>query len=342
MNAVVTGATGFLGSYLTRALIRRGDSVRILARSAKRAEALHAQGAQVHVGDLGEPGSIQGIAEGVDVVFHLARSATAAPAEVFDRIDVQGTHQLLIEAQRAGVGRFVYVGTLAGYPPSRERDAAVIDEQSPVDDTGLLGNYVRAKARAEAAVRAAHKRGGIEGVIVRLGLVCGVGASVLPPHVCQSVARNWVVLFGDGGVPLPLTYIDNAVDALILAATVPDATGESFNIVDDDVLTQQEYLALLRQSTGGRPRVLRLPSISYYALGLAAEITAATFKKEPTTNRHRIKTRLARVRWDCTKARRLLQWRPRVSLRDGLTDVFRTYATYGNEGRVNQWQDRDR
>ena len=66
---------------------------------------------------------------------------------------------------------------------------------------------------------AAHKRGGIETVIVRLGLVCGVGTSVLPAHVCQLLARDWVVLFGDGSVPLPLTYIDNAVDALILAAT---------------------------------------------------------------------------------------------------------------------------
>jgi len=326
MKAVVTGATGFLGSYLTRALIRRGDSVRILARTAERGAALHAAGAEVRLGDLGEPGSIQGIAEGMDVVFHLARSATSASAEVFERIDVQGTEQMLIEAERAGVRRFVYVGTLAGYPPARERDDAIIDEQSPFDDTGLLGNYVRAKARAEAAVLAAHKRGGVDGVIVRLGFVCGVGASVLPAHVCQSFARNWVILFGDGGVPLPLTYIDNAVDALVLAATVPNATGESFNIVDDDVLTQEEYLALLRQTTGGRPRVLRLPTISHYALGLVSEIAAAAFKKEPTTNRYRIRTRLARVRWDCAKARCMLRWRPGVPLRDGLNNIFGAYA----------------
>lgn len=326
MKALVTGATGFLGSYLTRALILRGDSVRILARTAERGAALRAAGAEVRLGDLGEPASIQGIAEGTDVVFHLARSATSAPAEVFDRIDVQGTEQMLIEARRAGVRRFVYVGTLAGYPLARERDDALIDERSPFDDTGLLGNYVRAKARAEAAVLAAHERGGIEGVIVRLGLVCGVGASVLPPHVCQSLARNWVILFGDGSVPLPLVYIDNAVDALILAATVPGAAGESFNIVDDDVLTQQEYLALLRQSTGGKPRVLRLPTISYYALGLVSEIVAAAFKKEPTTNRYRIQTRLARVRWDCAKARCMLRWRPGVPLRDGLNNIFGAYA----------------
>lgn len=325
MKALVIGATGFVGSYLTQALIRRGDSVRILARTPARATALQAAGAEVRLGDLGQTGSLQGTAEGIDVVFHLA-SAIAASAEVFEQIDVRGTEHMLIEAQRAGVRRFIYVGTLAGYPLARQSAGAVIDERSAFDDTGLLGNYARAKARAEALVSAANKRGGIETVIVRLGLVCGVGASVLPAHVCQLLARDWVVLFGDGSVPLPLTYIDNAVDALILAATTHGVAGESFNIVDDDVMNQREYLALLRRVGAGKPRILHLPIVAYYALGLVSEMAAAARKKEPTTNRYRIKTRLAHVRWDCNKAKHMLQWRPRVPLRDGLTRVFREHA----------------
>jgi nucleoside-diphosphate-sugar epimerase len=327
MKALVSGATGFVGSYLTRALLRRGHGVRILARTTDRAAALQAAGADVRLGDVGEPGSLRGIAEGIDVLFHLVRSPTSASEEVFDRIDVRGTEHLLSEAKRAGVRRFVYVGTLAGYPLAQQRDGAVIDERSQFDDSGLMGNYVRAKARAEAVVMSANTAGGIETVIVRLGLVCGVGASVLPAHVCLPVSRDRVILFGDGSVPLPLTYIDNAIDALILAATVPGVAGESFNIVDDEVLTQREYLDLLRQTAGGRPQVLRLPKISYYALGLASEMAAAARKKEPTTNRYRIKTRLARVRWDCNKAKHMLQWRPRVPLRDGLRTIFRQHAS---------------
>ena len=327
MKALVTGATGFVGAYLARALLGRGHGVRILARAAERAAALQAAGADVRLGDVGEPGSLRGIAEGIDVLFHLVRSPTSASEEVFDRIDVRGTEHLLSEAKRAGVRRFVYVGTLAGYPLAQQRDGAVIDERSQFDDSGLMGNYVRAKARAEAVVMSANTAAGIETVIVRLGLVCGVGASVLPAHVCLPVSRDRVILFGDGSVPLPLTYIDNAIDALILAATVPGVAGESFNIVDDEVLTQREYLDLLRQTAGGRPQVLRLPKISYYALGLASEMAAAARKKEPTTNRYRIKTRLARVRWDCNKAKHMLQWRPRVPLRDGLRTIFRQHAS---------------
>jgi nucleoside-diphosphate-sugar epimerase len=330
MRALVTGATGFVGGYLVRALIARGDSVRVLSRTAGRAAALAAAGAEIRLGDVADANAIAGAADGIDALFHLVRSPTSASKAEFERVDVQGTENMLREARRAGVRRFIYVGTLAGYPPTERGDAA-IDENTAFDDSGLLGNYVQAKARAEALVVAAGARdaGGpsrLEPVIVRLGLVCGVGSGVFPAHVCQPVSRDRVILFGDGSVPLPLVYIDNAVDALILAATALGLAGESFNIVDEEVLTQGEYLALLRRITGGHPQVVRLPQLTYYALGWVSELAAAARGKEPATNRYRIKTRLAHVRWDCTKARTRLGWRPRVPLRAGLKTTFEKYA----------------
>ena len=331
MRTLVTGATGFIGSHLVRALLQRGDAVRMLVRTPDKTEPLRALGAEVLRGDLGEPHSLAGITSGADVVFHLG-SAITGSADVFERVDVQGTSTLLSEAERAGVRRFVYVGTLSGYPLAAKGDGAVIDEQCPFDQTGLLGAYARAKSRCEEMVLAANARGKMEAVIVRLGLVCGFGASVFPPHVCKVISANRVILFGNGSVPLPLTLIDNAVDALILAATVPRIGGESFNIVDDDVLTQREYLELLRQCSGGTPHVLRLPRAAYFALGVVAEITAAARNKEPETNRYRIRTRLTHVRWDCSKAARMLNWRPRVRLREGLAESFRKLGTHGSHG----------
>ena len=327
MKALITGATGFVGSHLARTLLQRGDSVRILARTDAKAESLRSAGSEVRLGDLTDPGSLHGLAEDVEIVFHLGSAMSGSgSAEQFDRVDVQGTERLLAEAERAGVRRFVYAGTLAGYPLAQKGDGAVIDERCGFDDTGLLGNYARAKARAEASVLAANGRGRIEGVIVRLGLVCGIGASVLPGHVCRAVTRNLVVVFGDGSIPLPLTFVDNAIDALILGATVPGIAGESFNIVDDDVLTQRDYLALFRQTSGAAPRVIRMPRMAYYAMGLLSEVAAAARHKEPATNRYRVRTRLMRVRWDCSKAHRLLRWQPRVPLRVGLAGVFRAYG----------------
>ncbi len=339
IKALVTGATGFIGSHLVRELLRRGDSVRILARSATKAAPLGAAGAQVIVADLGEPFSFTEALAGIDTVFHLV-SAIRAPRATFERVDLRGTERLLDAAERAGVKRFVYPGTLSSYDLAHVRSGAVIDERSPDDQTGLLGPYAQAKARAEAAVLAAHRRGRLDAVIVRLGLTCGTGASVFPAHVGQRIG-SLLVMFGNGNLPLPLVLVDNAVDALILAATTPAIGGESFNIVDDEVLTQNEYLALLKESmgsiaagsiaAGSIARVLKLPRLAYYALGALNAGAAAARGKEPATTPYRVRTRLRSVRWDCSKAHRLLHWQSRVPLREGLRRAFRELATAGRD-----------
>ncbi len=325
MRALVTGATGFIGSHLVRTLLRRGDSVRVLARSAAKAAPLGTAGAQIIVADLGEPFSLTEALAGIDTVFHLV-SAIRAPRATFERVDVRGTERLLEAAERAGIKRFVYPGTLASYDLAHVRSGTVIDERSPFDQTGLLGPYAQAKAHAEKAVLAAHRRGRLEAVIVRLGLTCGAGTSLFPAHVGQRVGGRLLVMFGNGKLPLPLVLVDNAVDALVLAATTPAAGGESFNIVDDEVLTQDEYLALIKESSGSIPRVLKLPRFAYYALGALNASAAAARGKEPATTPYRVRTRLRSVRWDCSKAHRLLQWQSRVPLREGLRRAFREVA----------------
>jgi nucleoside-diphosphate-sugar epimerase len=326
MKVLVTGATGFVGSHLVRALLARGDSVRILARDSAKAEGLAAAGAEVRSGDLGSPDGLTGLADGIDTVFHLG-SAMYGSAELFERVDVRGTDWILSEAERARVGRVVYVGTVSCYPLAQMKDGAIIDERCKFDETGKLGHYAKAKTRAEAAVLAADKRGIIEGVIVRLGLVCGVGTSLFPPHIGQMVGGKRLLMFGDGSIPLPLTYIDNAVDALILGGTVSGIRGESFNILDDDVLTQRQYVSMLRNFTGGGPKVIRLPRLAYYGIATLSELAAMARGKEASTNRYRVKTRLRKIRWNCSKAKQLLKWRPRVPLREGLRRVFRAYAS---------------
>jgi nucleoside-diphosphate-sugar epimerase len=325
VKVLVTGATGFVGSYLVRSLLQRGHRVRILARSPERAAPLRDAGAEVCLGDLGIPSTLEGIASDTDAVFHLG-SVIRGSNVAFERVDFEGTERLLAETRRAGARRYIYASTLAGYPPNEKRGNCVIDEGCPLDNTGLLGNYARTKARCEKAILAANDLKIPERVVLRLGLVCGVGANVYPSHVCKVVGRDRVILFGDGGVPLPLTAVDNAVDALILAATEPNIGGETFNIVDDDVLTQLEYLRLLQSCNDGLPHVLRLPVSAYYTLGLLSEMLATARHEEPETTRYRIRGRLTRVAWDCSKAKHMLHWRPRISLREALESSFRKHA----------------
>lgn len=325
MKALVTGATGFIGTHLVRALLARGDSVHVLARNAGRAAPLRAAGAAVVMADLGEPDTLKGIAEGIDVVFHLG-SAISGPDAVFERVDIVGTDRLLEESERAGVRRLIFAGTLAAYPLSRLGDGTVVDEHCALDNSGLLGNYARAKARAESAIMEVHRRGKLECVILRLGLVCGPGAPIFPAHVGRAVRGNTLLMFGDGSIPLPLVLVDNVVDAFLQAASLPGVSGQIFNIVDEEVLTQREYLQLYGEATGNKPRVVKLPRLAYYALGAATELLAAIRHHEAATTRYRVRARLKRVRWDCSKAHGLLQWRSRVPLRVGLMSTFRATA----------------
>ena len=326
MRVLVTGATGFIGSELVLALLRRGDDVRIFARSAARAAPLVQAGAQLIVGDLGEPHSLKGACSGREVVFHLA-SAMSGPEAAFRRVDIEGTCALISEATRAGVRRLVYPGTLSSFDTAHVRDGASLDEASPFDGSGRLGPYARAKAQAEEIVLAANKRGKLEGVIVRLGLTCGKSAAVFPPHVGRLVRPNLLLLFGDGTVPLPLVMIENAVEALILAATVAGIGGESFNIVDGESLTQADYIALYRGETGAALRVVRAPRLAYYALGAATALAARLRAKEPAITPYRVRARLRAVHWNCSKAERGLQWRSRVPLRVGLAAAFQSART---------------
>ena len=326
MRALVTGATGFIGRRLVRSLLTRGDSVRILARTEERAALFGGTGAQIVLGDLGEPDGLRDLARDIDVVFHLATVMKGSDAQ-FERVDVRGTEWLLQEAARQSVRRIVFASTLSAYPLASRPHGAVIDEQCELDESGRLGNYARSKVRAERAVLAAQRAGGPEGVIVRLGWTCGIGAAVLPSQVCRVVGPNLMLVFGSGNIPLPLTLIDNAIDALQLAATVPGIGGESFNIVDDEELTQRQYLQLYRQATGKVLRIVTLPRATYYLLGAASELAAALRGKEAATTRYRVRNRLRRVRWDSSKAHRVLGWQARVPLRAGLTEIFRSHAS---------------
>jgi len=321
MRVLVTGATGFIGSELVRTLLRRGDEVRILARSAVRAAPLVAAGAELLVGDIADPRSLEQSCSGCEVVFHLA-SAIRGSEAAFRRVDIDGTRRLIAEAERAGVRRFVFAGSLSSYDVTQVRDGAWLDEANPFDRTGRLGHYARAKAEAEALVLEANKRGALEGVIVRLGLTCGKGADPFPPHVGRLVRPNLLVLFGDGSIPLPLVLLENAVEAIILAATAPGVAGEAFNIVDSESICQADYVQLYRRVTSAPLRVVRVPRFAYYALGAATALAARLRSKEPAITPYRVRARLRSVRWNCSKAERRLQWRSRVPLMTGLAAEF--------------------
>lgn len=330
--ALVTGATGFIGTHLVRTLAERGIRVRALARDPVKAKRLLAPNVEVMIGDFGDPDVISGLAEGVDTIFHLASVMVGTPDE-FQRVDLDGTRRLLEEAKRAGVRRFVYTSTLGVYPFGDLRDGAMVSHATPVDESDRIGPYSAAKIRVERMLMEATRQGEIEAVVVRPGLVFGPGTTPYLthlPHVGTKRGDRYFV-YGDGKVPLALTYVGNVVDALLLCATVPEAVGETFLLVDDDIPNQREFVGRLARLTGKPLEVRAIPRAAVSLLGFGVESAFRMQGKKPKTTRRLLVGKSHKFRFDASHAKRVLGWEPRISWQEGLRQNVRWWERAGDD-----------
>jgi UDP-glucose 4-epimerase len=235
---LVTGGAGFIGSHIARALIKRGDRVRVLDNlcTGNRTN-LAAVGKQVEFveGDLVDPAAVARAVEGVEVVFHQAALASV-PRSVDAPLDtnaacVTGTVTLLDGARRAGVRRVVYAGSSAAYG----------DQPTPVKHERLmpmpLSPYAAAKVACELYCQAFTSSYGLETVTLRYFNVFGPGqdpkgqyAAVIPKFIIEILAGGRPTIFGDGKQSRDFTYIDNVVQGNLLAADAPAAVGKTINV----------------------------------------------------------------------------------------------------------------
>ena len=133
--------------------------------------------------------------------------------------------------------------------------------------------------------------------------------------VARNVRGNWVVL-GDGKLELPLVYIDDVVDAIAAAIDKKLTGGEVIHLIDPEHLTQQEVLDL----AGDKKRVVRVPRRLVFALGKLSEIVRLAGKQSPIGT-YRLESALARLHYESDLAKKLLDWRPRVGVREGIRRV---------------------
>ncbi len=330
-TCLVTGSSGFVGSALVARLLRDGNSVRVLARSAEEAEALRTQhaGAEPHVSSLGDPNAIANAADGVDVLYHCAaENSRSVPYRALSWINVAGTENVLNAARAASVRRLVHVScadvTLINRDRMNWKETRQLEEL-PLDAV------CRTKQLAEE-IALAGGGGVLEVVALRPAWVWGPGDRRTLPALCREAARGRVALCGSGENLVPTTYIENLVAALLLAATVPGISGCAFHVVDGDTLDAREFLGQLCAALG-----LRAPARSLYALSyLAAWVRERTGL--PGHCRADVVRRGRSSLFDAVAATRELGYTPKITVEEGMRAVAAWAAQVGGPSAIAAMQ----
>ena len=325
MRVLLTGGSGFLGSFTAEQLAVDGHVVRALVRPRSDKQVLEKlPRVEFAAGAIEDAASLLPACEGVDAVVHVAGIVKARRPEDFFQVNAEGTKNLLEAAIRKGVGRFVYVSSLAAVGPSAD-GTPVGDDAEPRPVT----NYGRSKLEAERAVLAAKDK--LHVTVLRPPLIYG-------PRDRETLAfftsvRNGVLpMTGDGTNTLSVVYVEDCAAAVVRvlhAQGVP--SGRSYFVDDGSVYVWRDALEEIETALGRRALVrFGMP------LGVVKVAAAATQLWGKMTNTAQMLTldkvnELTQPHWVCSGAgaRRELGWEPRVQWAQGVQEAVKWYRAEG-------------
>jgi len=327
VKVLVTGGTGFVGSQIVAALVRRGETVRVLHRASSNLIMVDGLPVEHFLGDVLEPDAVARAVAGCDLVFHVAAVASywRSQREQVYRVNVEGTRIVMEACRAAGVPRVVHTSSVAaiGIP----RDGRPADENATFDAFSATFAYADSKHRAEAVVLQAVARG-LPAVIVNPGAVYGAGDhNLISGSMVLELARRSVPLVPDGG----LCVVD--VDAVVqghLAAAKRGRIGERY-ILGGENLTLLEIATEICAVVGRRAPRVTVPAWTLPPAALAVDAFNRLGLGPPVVSGEQIRMAGLRVFYDTTKAVRELDY-PLLPFRGA---VEKTYRWYQENGYLN-------
>jgi nucleoside-diphosphate-sugar epimerase len=328
---LVTGANGFIGSHVVRALLAYGfKRVRCLARSTSTsgnleniAGELGRSSLDIIRGNLLSPETCRIAADGVSIIYHLAAGVEKSYPGCYLNSVITTRNLLDAATKEPALKRFVNVSSIAVYSNERIRRGGVLNESSDIEDNlaDRYEPYVYGKAKQDEIVLEYAHRHNLPYVIVRPGVVFGPGKA----KITDRVGSDTFGIFLHKGLSnrIPLTYVDNCAEAVVLAGLKKGIDGQVFNIVDDDLPTSREFLRFYKRN------VRRFMSIPVpYPVWLAFCTLWEKYSRwsggqlPPAFN-----CRACAIYWKGNtypneKAKAMLGWRPKIAMRESLKRFF--------------------
>lgn len=325
MKILVTGSTGFIGSYFIPMLLHQGHTVKLLVQNEEKARKLFGNTCDYHIGDITDRSSLKGCCDGIDIVFHLvAKSGNDLPTkenfEIFRKINVEGTENIIAEC--TNVKKFIYVSSTA---------AMGLVKENPISEKSKCNPelpYQVSKYEAENLIRKKCKDN-FPGIIVRPSKVYGVNeTNYTYLTLAKLVKKGFFLKIGNGHNYTSNIYVHDF--ARFLVCLVDNGRiGETYIVSSDKSIDFIESGKIIADELGIQLRVVK---ISPYIMLMASSILERIFTilgRKPVVTRRNIQMTLQDRVYDVSKVKREVGFTPEVSMEEGIRKVIRWYKKKG-------------
>ena len=323
---LVTGGTGFVGGAVAQRLRSDNCTVRTLVRRNSDTAALTAAGCELCYGDITDAASVREAMQGVDAVVHCAAFARDwGPRETFVQVNVEGSRHIFDAALQSEVKRVVHFSTADVF--GVYRDGRVIDDSFPLKETGF--QYCDTKAEAERLAFAYAQDRGLPVAVIRPNWIYGPGDRTFFPELIDAMRIHQMAFLGSSRNTIPLCYIDNLVDAVVLVLTRDEAVGQGYIVGDGAVISWRELTDLLADQLN-LPRVkLTIPFPLAKVVAALAETLAKATKstKRPALTCYELEIGCRDLHYSNNKICRDLGFSPRVMPEEGLATTIEWLKT---------------
>lgn len=328
-TALVTGATGLVGSHIVERLLRDGWAVRGLARSDSSGDVLQGMGAEAVRGDVTDRAALTAASRGVDVIFHTAAAITQRGGwESYRALNVEGTRAIIDTAEASGA-KLLHLSSVAVYGST----GRYLSSERTHEDTALgplpdRAFYARSKRESEAMVMAAHRAGRIWATAVRPDVIYGPRDRQFVPRMARAVNGGVMPLIGGGNSTLAIVHAANVADGALLAAMSPAAGGRVYNLTNDHDVTVREFFELGARGLGRRIRFVPIPvRAAKWGLKAFKVVDRVALEGKFAVALDGSLSFLSRDNpFTSDRARQELGWSPPVHPETGIPEAFRWWA----------------
>jgi predicted dehydrogenase/nucleoside-diphosphate-sugar epimerase len=312
-KVLVTGASGYVGTAVVKALVESGYYVRALTRPTSKTAALEQLGVEVFLGDIRRLEDVQSASSGMDVIVHAAAGMKGSAEAMVDTC-VRGTQNVADAAAEQGVSRIIYIGSFSVYNFNDLKNGECITEDSSLEDKPeTRGAYTLGKTRAEHLALAHMGDSAPAWTILRPSLLVGNGRDILAP--VGSKLGNFLICMGSPGKKLLMLHVEDLATAVLRLLENENTARKVFVVSDPESPTVRQYTgACIRQSPYERLHVLYVPYLAARVGALAASVLTKLLGRGPKINKRRLLSVYRNADTDITPLIRETGWMPPAGL----------------------------